>query len=100
MTTTKAKKPAARPSARAKAKAAKPLEVELIECPPLVGLGEAAAILGTQKQNLIRYNGERLAGLPAPLQERKIKGFEVIATPLWPRAEIVALAKLRRARRR
>jgi len=63
---------------------------------PMVGLREAASILGTAKQNLIRSNGQRLNGLPPPLQERGIEGFAVIATPLWPRAEIEELARLRK----
>jgi hypothetical protein len=62
----------------------------------MVGLAEAAVILGTAKQNLIRSNGQRLNGLPPPLQERGIDGFDVIATPLWPRSEITELRELRR----
>lgn len=58
--------------------------------PALVGLGEAAAIVGTKRQNL-----RLLKGMPEPLQDRGIEGFEVAATPLWPRAEVQELADKR-----
>lgn len=57
----------------------------------LVGTKEASAILGVLKNNL-----NAIVGMPEPLQERGIEGFEVAATPLWPRAEIEELATKRR----
>jgi hypothetical protein len=40
-------------------------------------------------------NMKRLKDIPPPLQARGIKGFEVGATPLWLRSEIIAVAKAR-----
>jgi hypothetical protein len=61
--------------------------------PALVGKKEAAAILGVKVGNMYRDVPELI-----PLQDRKIKGFEVCATPLYPRAEVEAVAR-RRAKR-
>jgi hypothetical protein len=62
--------------------------------PALVGRKEAAAILGVKSNNLQRDFPE----LPEPLQDRGIEGFEVGATPLWPRAEVQELADKRAGR--
>ncbi len=59
--------------------------------PGIVGLAEAAKILGMKKNNV-----RRLRELPEPANERGIEGFEVSATPIWPRAEIEELAEQRR----
>lgn len=58
----------------------------------MVGLTEAAAILGVSKANLRRD----VKGLPEPAQDRGIEGFEVRATPLWHRQEIEDLKEARR----
>ncbi len=59
-------------------------------CPPVVGRKEAAAILGVKPGNMARDVPELV-----PLQDRKIKGFDVCATPLYPRAEVEAVAGTR-----
>lgn len=66
------------------------MKIRRRKSPPLVGLTEAAEILKMKKQNV-----RVLRGVPEPLQDRGIEGFEVAATPLWPRAEIVELAEKR-----
>lgn len=65
--------------------------------PALVGRKEAAAILGVRPENM-SSEGHWTLGLPPSLQERGIRGMAVSQTPLWPRAEIVALARRRRER--
>jgi hypothetical protein len=54
--------------------------------PALVGRTECARILGVRSENL-----GKVRGLPAPLQDRGIDGFDVGATPLWTRFEIERL---------
>jgi hypothetical protein len=71
------------------------MKIQQVPCPPLVGRVEAAKILGVHKQNA---TVSRIPELPPPLQQRGIRGFEVSAGPLWPRAEIVELARKRRAK--
>lgn len=61
--------------------------MKAIAVPALVGKGEAAKILGVRPGNMARDIPELV-----PLQDRKIKGFEVCATPLYLRAEVEALA--------
>ena len=65
------------------------------KCPALVGRKEVARILGVKSENLFRD----VAGLPEPLQDRGIRGFEVTTGPLWPLAEITELARSRAAAR-
>lgn len=62
--------------------------------PPLVGRAEAAEILGVRSENL-----GKVRGLPAPLQDEGIEGFDVRATLLWRRAEIETLRDARTERR-
>ena len=52
---------------------------------PLVGLAEAASILGVKKQNV-----RSLAGLPSPQ--------ELMAGPVWSRKIIEAFAEERKAK--
>lgn len=59
--------------------------------PALVGRKEAGRILGVEPENM-----KRMKDVPPPLQQRGIKGFEVGATPLWLRSEIVAVATARK----
>jgi hypothetical protein len=60
--------------------------------PALIGRKEAARLLGIKPENLYR-----IEGVPRPLQDRGIKGFEVTTGPLWPRVEIEELVKLTKA---
>ena len=55
--------------------------------PPLVGLSDAAAILGVHRSNLMTVKG-----LPEPVQR-------VSSGPLWLRSEIEALAIRREAKK-
>jgi hypothetical protein len=71
------------------------MKIRRRSCPPLVGRKEAARILGLKSENIYR-----IAEMPPPLQERKIKGFEVTTGPLWPRAEIEELAQHRKVEKR
>lgn len=59
--------------------------------PALVGRKEAGQILGVEPENM-----KRMKDVPPPLQARKIRGFDVGATPLWLRSEIVAVATARK----
>lgn len=58
-----------------------------VSVPALLGRKESAAVLGVKPGNMARDIPELI-----PLQDRKIKGFEVCATPLYPRAEVEAVA--------
>jgi hypothetical protein len=67
------------------------MKIKRRSCPALVGRKEAARILGVKPENLFRDVPE----IPEPLQDRKIKGFEVTTGPLWPLDEILELASQR-----
>jgi hypothetical protein len=71
------------------------VKIKPVPCPAIVGRKEAARILGLKSENIYR-----IAEMPPPLQERRIKGFEVTTGPLWPRAEIEQLAKHRKVEKR
>lgn len=68
------------------------MKIKRRKVPAIVGLAEAARLLGMKKENV-----RRLAELPEPANDRGIEGFEVSATPIWPRIEIEELAANRAA---
>lgn len=72
------------------------MKIKERKVPALLGRKEAARELGVKPENLKRD----IAELPRPLQERGIKGFEVTTGPLWPLAEIIELARKRKAARK
>ncbi len=67
-------------------------KVKRQKVPALVGLREAAEILGVHKSHV-----RRIKELPEPLGNRRIEGFDVSAGPLWVRSEIEELADRRAA---
>lgn len=68
------------------------MKIKRRKVPAIVGLAEAAELLGMKKENV-----RRLAELPEPVNDRGIEGFAVSATPIWPRVEIEELAAHRAA---
>jgi hypothetical protein len=63
-----------------------------MKTPPLVGLSEAAEILGVDKSNL-----RRMRDVPESLQTRFPGEYQVSSGPLWFREELEAVAKKRKA---